>query len=105
MFLGETLDLVCYSNGKVFYVFPHAIPMHNHTMTVIDCVTGERQEVDFLDQAEVLGFDPKLCRDVIKDISSSNDCISIFVIRNKIDDPVYSANPFNEDLSYKIEIT
>lgn len=104
VFLGETLDLVCYCNGKAFYVFPHAIPMHNHTMTMIDCLTGERKEIDFLEKEEVLGFDPKLCRDVIKDISSSDNKISIFVIRNKIDDPKYSTNSLNEDLSYKIEV-
>ncbi len=105
IFLGQTIDLVCYCNGKLFEVFPYAISMHNHCMTMIDCDTGERQEVDFLGKDEVLGINCKLCHDKVIDISAADHALKILVRRNKSTDPNLAANENNEDFTYEIKAT
>ena len=102
--LGSVIEPVCYCNGKIFWVFPYAISMHNHNMTMIDGITGEQQEIDFLGQEEVLGFDVKQCQDKIKMLSSTKNDIILRVLRRKTNDPSNMTNPFNEDLFYNIVV-
>lgn len=104
IFLGSVIEPVCYCNGKIFWVFPYAISMHNHNMTMVDGITGEKQEIDFLGQEEVLGFDVKQCHDKIKMLSSTPNDITLHVLRRKTDDPTNMTNPLNDDLFYNIEV-
>ena len=104
VFLGSVIEPVCYCNGKIFWAFPYAISMHNHNMTMIDGITGEQQEIDFLGQEEVLGFDVKQCHDKIKTLSSNQNDIILRVLRRKTNDPTNMTNPLNDDLFYNIVV-
>ena len=104
IYLGNIIEPYCFCKGKVFWAFPFAVSRDNHCMTMIDCITGESQKVDFLGTDKVLEIDADNCWDKIIKLSSVDNVISLLVRRNKSTDSNLAAIPLNEDLVYEIKV-
>ena len=102
-YLGRLPDLFCCCDGNIFDLYRYSMK-DDHSMTMINTVTGERQKIDYLGEGSVLGIPAKDCWDPVIKVSATDNIIHITFRRKKRNDTNLAANPQNEDFEYCINV-
>lgn len=105
IYLGVIGNIACYYKGKVVTASSREILMRDHSLVFVDCFTGKRSRIDFIDKGKILGFDMSLCLDRIVKITAEDHRIIVTVRRERIDCTPPVTTPYNDDFEYNVCIS